>query len=176
MARSTARFTRGSHGSKRITEWGAFEVMGRVTALNATSIGTQSVGVVANERLTIVRLRGHGYIHLDAGAVEESAVVGIGLIIAPTEAFSAGVGSVPTPLTDMEAPWIWHDVFALGPAVIVADDGGDLSRNIQFTIDNKAMRKFRTDEELGFVFEVDVISGTPNVDMFVAARQLFKLT
>jgi len=176
VARPTHGFTRAAAGRKRLTEWGAFEVMGRIIALTGTSVGNQSVGVVANERLTIIRLRGHGFIHLDAGAVEESAVVGIGLIVAPTEAFTAGVGSLPTPLTDMEAPWIWHDVFAMGPAVIVGDDGGDLSRNVQFTIDNKAMRKLRTDEELGFVFEVDVISGTPNVDAFVAARQLFKLS
>jgi len=176
MARSTNRFPSRGHGPKRLTEWGAFEVRSRTIALTGTSIGNQSTGVIANERLTVIRLRGHGFIHLDAGAVEESLVVGIGLIIAPSEAFTAGVGSLPTPLADMDAPWIWHDIFPMGPAVIVADDGGDLSRNVQFTIDNKAMRKFRTGEELGFVVEADVVSGTPNVDVFVAARQLFKLT
>ncbi len=167
-----------SRGDKsRLTEWGAFEVMLRSVALTtAASLGNQSVGVVANERLTIVRLRGHGFVHLDAGALLDSAVVGIGLIVSPTEAFTAGVSSVPSPLTDMEAPWIWHEVFAMGPAVLATDDGADLSRNVQFTIDNKAMRKFRTDEELGFVVEADIITGSPTVDIFVAARQLFKLT
>jgi len=132
--------------------------------------------VIANERLTVVRLRGHGFIHLDAAAALDSMVVGVGLIIEATEAFTAGVGSVPTPLTDMDADWIWHDVFALGPAVAAADDGGDLSRNVQFSIDNKAMRKFRTGEELGFVIEGDIIAGSPTVDVFMAARQLYKLS
>ena len=168
---------RGSgRGTARLAEWGAFEVMTRAVALAGTSVGNQSTGVVANERLTIVRLRGHGFIHMDAGAALDSTVVGIGLIVAPTEAFSAGVGSVPTPLADMEAPWIWHDIFALGPAVVATDDGADLSRNVQFTIDNKAMRKFRADEELGFVIETDVLAGTPTVDVFAVARQLFKLS
>ncbi len=160
-----------------MTEWGAFEVMLRATAVSTTaSVGNQSVGAVAAERLTIIRLRGHGFIHMDAGAALDSMVIGLGLIVVPTEGFTAGVGSVPHPLTDMEAPWIWHDIFALGPAVLAADDGADLSRNVQFEIDNKAMRKFRTDEELGFVVEGDTIAGSPSADIFVVARQLFKLT
>ena len=175
MARAF-RSPRSGGGATCLTEWGAFEVMARAVALSGTSIGNQSTGVVALERLTIVRLRGHGFIHMDAGAALDSVVVGVGLIVSPIEAFSAGVGSVPTPLADMEAPWIWHDLFVLGPAVTATDDGGDLSRNVQFTIDNKAMRKFRANEELAFVMETDVLAGTPTVDVFMAARQLFKLS
>ncbi len=177
MARNTHFVSRGKGSTRRLTEWGSFEVMGRVLGLGtAASIGNQSTGVIALERLTIVRLRGHGILHLDAGAAFDSMVVGIGLIVAPTEAFTAGVASLPSPLTDMEAPWIWHDTFVLGPAIAATDDPGDLTRTVQFEIDNKSMRKFRTNEELGFVFEGDIVAGSPTFDAFVAARQLFKLT
>ena len=161
----------------RLTEWGAFEVAIRFVGLGTSATaGAQSVGAIAAERLTLIRLRGHGFFHLDAGAAADSMIVAIGLIIVPTEARTAGVGSVPTPLSDMEAPWIWHEIFTLGPAVSATDDGGDLSRNVQFAIDGKAMRKFRTDEELTFIAEAEIVAGSPTCDGAAVVRQLFKLT
>ena len=177
MARQHGFNPRGTGKTARLTEWGAFEVSFRfVNVGTATNVGAQAVGVVANERLTLIRLRGHGYIHMDSGAALDSMKVALGLIIVPTEARSAGVTALPTPLTDMEAPWIWHELFTLGPSVSATDDGGDLSRNVQFTIDNKSMRKFRTDEELTFVMESEIVSGSPTCDGAAIARQLFKLT
>ena len=176
MARTRTVVSRLGSSNRRLAEWGAFEAMFRAVALAGTSLGAQATAVLANERLTLIRLRGHGFIHMDAGAALDSTVVGVGLIIVPDEAFAAGVGSVPTPLADMDAEWVWHSVFALGPAVTATDDGGDLSRNVQFEIDSKAMRKFRTGQALCFVAETDVISGSPTVDVFMAARQLFKLS
>ena len=168
---------RGQVRTQRLTEWGGFEVFSRFLGVGtASTLGSQSTGAVAAERLTLIRLRGNGYVHMDAGAAGDSMLIGVGLIIAPTEAFTVGVSALPTPLTDMEAPWIWHEVLTLGPAVSATDDGGDLSRNVQFVIDNKAMRKFRTDEELGFVVEGEIIAGSPTVDGGLVARQLFKLT
>ena len=172
------RFPRhDTHGQRRLTEWGSFEAMIRAVGIgSAGSAGAQATGVTANERLTLVRLRGHGFIHMDAGAALDAIIVGIGLTIVDEEAFAAGVGSLPTPLTDMESDWVWHGVFALGPAVSATDDGGDLSRNVQFEIDSKAMRKIRTDQTLAFVTEGTVVAGTPTYDIFAVARQLYKLT
>ena len=164
-------------GPKRFTEWGSFIIDIRAVSLgNSTSLGNQSTGAVASERLTIVRMRGGGFVHLDAGAALDSMEVGLGLIVVPEEVAIAGVASAPTPLTDLDAPWLWVEVFQLGPAVSGTDDGGDISRNFRFEIDSKAMRKFRTDEELLFVAESAILAGSPTADVQAGVRALFKLT
>jgi len=141
-----------------------------------STLGDQATAVVALERLTLVRLRGSGFIHMDAAAALDSMIIACGIIIVSSEAFTAGVGSVPTPLSDMDRDWVWHSLFVLGPAVVATDDGGDISRNVRFEIDNKAMRKFRTDETLAFVAEGEIVAGAPTADIGMVARQLFKLS
>jgi len=143
----------------------------------AATLGNQATAVVALERLTLVRMRGSAFVHLDATSLQDSMIVALGIIIVSSEAFAAGVGSVPSPLTDMDRDWVWHSLFVLGPAVQAAgNEGNDISRNVRIDIDSKAMRKFRTDEALAFVGEGDIISGTPTADGGMAVRQLYKLT
>ncbi len=154
--------------------WGSVMVESRVVALGGGgSLGAVANGAVFTERVTIARIRGHGYIHLDAGAALDAYVMAVGLIIVKEEAFTVGgVGSMPIPFTDINQSWLWHGLFPLGPAVTATDDGGDMSRNVRFEIDSKAQRKVQAGDALAFVWEGRVSAGTPTADAFAATRHM----
>ena len=82
---------------------------------------------------------------------------------------------MPGPLTDANQSWVWHRMLTLGPAVTATDDGGDLSRNIQFEIDSKAQRKMQAEDTLAFVAEGIILAGTPTWDIMANARCMFLL-
>ena len=138
------------------------------------TLGATSVGITALDRITLARIRGRGFVHLDAGAALDSITVAIGLIVVKTEAFvTGGVTAMPGPLTDPEQSWVWHQLLPLGPAVSATDDGGDLSRNIQFEIDSKAQRKMQTEDTLAFVAEGAILAGSPTWDLQAHCRCMF---
>ena len=83
---------------------------------------------------------------------------------------------MPTPLSDPEASWLWHNIMVLGPAVSATDDGGDISRNYRAEIDTKAMRKVQIGNELAFVWEGQILAGSPTFDGHAAARLMALLT
>ena len=150
--------------------WSAFRLESKAITLSGASLGT-AAGLTATGRLTIARIRGTAFAHLDAGAVLDAALCGVGIIVVKEEAFTiGGVTAMPGPLTDIEQAWIWHHMFTLGPAVVAADDGSDISRNDRVVIDSKAQRKMQAGDTLAFVFEVAVIAGSPSVDVYAAAR------
>ena len=171
MARART-FTRGA---KRQAFWSPVMVETRVVALGAAaSLGATSVGETAQERLTLVRVRGEAFVTLDAGSVFDSMQVALGLIVVKTEAFVVGgAASMPGPITDIEQSWLWHHIFVMGPAVVAADDGADISRNVRVEIDGKAQRKMQAEETLAFVWEATILAGSPTIDGQAAVRSMF---
>ena len=137
------------------------------------TIGSTATAALVTQRSTMARLRGSGYVHLDAGAALDSITVAIGIIVVKAEAFTVGgVASMPGPLTDIEQAWVWHRLLALGPAVSATDDGGDLSRNIQFEIDSKAQRKVQAGDAIAFVAEGVILAGSPTWDIQAHVREM----
>ena len=142
-----------------------------ITQGAGSTIGSVAVGGTATTRVTIARLRGSCFAHLDSGAITEGALVGIGLILVKEEAFTVGgVASMPSPLSDANQSWLWHQVIVLGPSVSATDDGGDMSRNARILIDSKAQRKMQAGDTLAFVSEVEITAGSPTVDLQAAVR------
>ena len=178
MARSRSGSSRtfGHRTSpRRKTAWdngpGANASLG-ITSSTAGIIGSGSE--VLQDGVTLVRTR--GYVNLvqtlgDASLSGFTGAVGLGLVGKP--AFTAGVGSVPTPITEADwEGWIWHQLFDI--RVPVAAAVGDTGGNLRFEIDAKAMRKTGLQEVLYFAIEV---TETANAAMTVRAgsRMLFKL-
>jgi len=156
--------------------WSPARVETRAVGSAGATLGATAVGAAILERQTIVRIRGSAYCHMDAGAALDSMVVALGLILVKTEAFSiGGVTSMPGPLTDLEQSWIWHHLFVLGPAVVAADDGADISRNDRVSIDSKAMRKTQVGETLAFVWESVTLAGSPTFDGLATVRNMLLL-
>ena len=127
-----------------------------------------------------MRIRGEflAFLSLATDALDGfSGAVGIG--IATVTAITAGVASVPTPITEAESDnWLWHRFFALkagGPFITTADPGGNLSTQLRIEIDSKAMRK--NPLELALYAAVEVVEvGTATVSFHLDSRVLDKLS
>ncbi len=168
--------TRIRAGNRMQAAWSSVMVETRAVGSSGATLGATSVGETATGRLTIARVRGSAYCHLDAGAALDSMQVALGLIVVKEEAFTVGgVTAMPGPQTDIEQSWLWHHIFTLGPAVSATDDGGDISRNSRIVIDSKAQRKIQTGDTLAFVWESTVLAGTPTFDGQAAVRTMFLL-
>ncbi len=143
---------RGRTGRKTDYLWASFEdaVAGVDAAENVKSLGI--TGLTASDTQTVMRLRGKVGITLDATAVDESIVVVFGIIVVSAPAFSAGVASIPSPVTDTQGPWIWQGSMYVSAGAGAAIETDHLVDSIE--IDSKAMRHIKTSENLAIVAEV----------------------
>ncbi len=139
----------------------------------AFSAGTSALNMItsSNSTDTLMRIRGSLVASLDGTkASSELISVAIGAIVMP-EGQSTTV--VSSPITDIEAPWLFYERFVLGyeEAVIDVIDMAGLSV-FRKTIDVKAMRILRPDREVQLVLEQATINGALNINMSVDIRVL----
>ena len=178
MARSRSASSRtfGPRTSpRRKTAWdngpGANTLLG-ITSSTAGIVGSGSE--VLQDGVTLVRTRGYFNIVQtlgDASLAGYTGAIGLGLVGKP--AFTAGVGSVPTPITEADwEGWIWHQLFDL--RVPVAAAVGTVVDNLRFEIDAKAMRKTGLQEVFYFAIEVTEVANAA-ITVRAGSRMLFKL-
>ena len=124
------------------------------------------------EPSTIVRIRGDFAAYLvsaAAGADGFQGAVGIGMT--SLEAFNAGIGSVPTPITQVGwEGWLWHSFFGVhaGRGVSGPSDG------VHLIVDSKAMRKI--DDQMIVYAAADVFEvGAATMDVYLDSRMLVKV-
>ena len=173
-----ARHGGGSHRSeRRLFQWAEIDLRTEVESLAiTTSLGNVSGGLASTERLTWARMRGNALVRMVAAAASDSMIVGLGIVQVDNEAFAAGAASVPSPTDDLDASWIWHQLFVFGPAVdttALTDEGIQVQRA---EIDTKAMRKMGTNETLIFVWDGIRTAGSPTASGIASARCGFLLT
>ncbi len=156
---------------KRQTEW----VLGNFGS--ATSSATGSVlyptgfqPVVSG--LTIVRIRGELILSSLMNAATDSFQAAAGFIMVSDEAFAAGAASIPSPQSDADDDWIWHQWCSVQSGVLGAPGQGT---EFRFDIDNKAMRKFPGGKTLVGVLETFNEVGTVVIDTIINTRILVKL-
>ncbi len=147
-----ARRVRGQGGRDHDFEW--FNMADSLSNLDNAegSVIVGPTGLLASTALTIFRARGKILGILDTGAVDERVIVEIGLAVVGAPAFTAGVASLPTPVTEDQYPFFWRGQLAMssGAEAAVITDG--LFDRVE--IDSKAMRKMKPDEAIVLVFEV----------------------
>jgi len=171
MARARGHFP----APKRLTEWSGILLRSEVQGLAGTqSLGDSSQRAEATATNTLIRLRGTLYGHMVPDAASASMVVGCGLILASEDAFTAGAASVPSPIDDLDSPWIWNQVMVFGPSV-GTEVVNEMGVNFRAEIDNKAQRRVKPNESLGFVWDSITTAGSPQFDGNVAARFLILL-
>ncbi len=158
---------------RRRTEWFAGVGSQAATALSgvgSTLLGNSIVTTFGEE--TLVRTRGLlSIVMKTAASVGEGFLGAVGIGIVSTAALTAGVASVPTPVTEVSWDgWLWHTFFALHESL-----GGGGEHVLQIPIDSKAMRKLETDMSFYAVVEVGVEIGTATADVFLDTRMLAKL-
>jgi len=163
---------------KRVPQWSNIILLSRQLALDATQVvGTSAAGAGFSEKTTIIRVRGSATVAMDAGAIADSMVVGLGLLVVRNNAFTVGgASSMPSPIDDPEAQFLYHQLFSLGPSVSATDDASSIVNNARVEIDSKAMRKVSPDETLAFIWDATILAGTPTADVQAFARFLILQT
>jgi len=157
---------------------------GGVQTISTTASTLMGVGQLAGEDgLTVVRIRGELLLYLDsatAGVNGLHGAFGIGVIGAP--AFTAGVGSVPTPITEADwNGWMYYQNFAIMSAApldggVSADQDSINARSAvaRIQVDTKAMRKIGLNEIVFAAIDTTLV-GTASMRVFFNSRMLAKL-
>ena len=151
------------------------------TGFTVLTTGTVSTLTVVSEATlenvpspTLIRVHGEVFSHVTArGAAGDAAVLGMGMIAQSAAAIAAGVGSMPTPITDIGSPWLWHRM-QVHDANNAPPNGTDIGANVRTLVDNKSMRKFELNQGLQIVFQNTAIVGTLTLSIVFGLRFLFK--
>ncbi len=156
----------------RRTEWEAFDAP--FQAQGPFSLQFQIMGLNTEIDLeysepTLVRTRGNFNVYsLGLGGVVFGGFGAAGIILATTD--GNGNISVPSPLAQPDAEWIWFSYWSVRNTVVGDPIYGATHR---FEIDSRAMRKWSSEESLIFVMESDINSSSL-VGWDAAARFLLK--
>ena len=141
---------RGRSGSRGLKDWGGVNFGSTTVSLTQAQMGTSLLDV---EPVTLLRIRGNLLVKGTPNAVADDDVVGLGFIVATDNAVAAGGASLPGPILNPDAPWIWHQYVPLsaGSAGLLGDDIGSV---VRVDVDSKAMRKLGISEQLVLVAEI----------------------
>ena len=157
--------------NRRQTEWVKFTFGGSsISANGSVLLGTGFVATVSG--LTIIRLRGELLVTALMNAATDSMRIAMGMILVSDEAFAAGVASIPSPISDIDDDWMYHQFMLVQSGVLSGDGQGT---EFRFEVDNKAMRKFPGGKTLVAVMEAESEAGTVVVDVQFNLRGLIKL-
>ena len=173
--RGSSRQGRG--GIRRETDWGTGTGGTGVTSFTTSSSAFIGSGlIVTTPGVTLIRIRGILNCFLVGAPGTDGdgffGAFGIGLVEEP--AFTAGITSVPTPITDDGSEnWLYHKYVSVHHQDVSAT-GGHVTSDFMVEIDSKSMRKFPTTSRLYAAMEVVEI-GAATMDVFHDSRVLFKL-
>ena len=120
---------------------------------------------------TLLRTRGNVLIAAIPNAAADVAMLALGLIVVSDSAANAGGVSLPGPILDQEADWLWHQYVPLDAVDLISPDANSRAIIHRVEIDAKAMRKIAGDRVVVLMGEISA-SGFVTVDVFAACRFL----
>jgi len=165
---------------RRKTAWGigVGGATGEVTLSGVSSSLLGSGITPTSEGGTVVRIRGEFMAYLQSATAAGDGMRGaVGIGIAHLPAFTAGIASLPKPITDEDDEnWLWHYYFAFETAGATETWGTGPNTALRVAIDSKAMRKLPADDVLYAAIEIEVEEGTAVVRAFLNSRTLLKLS
>ena len=143
-----------------------------ITATGSTLIGA-GVAPLGAQELTVARIRGLLTANIFSTAANGDGFFGaFGIGKVPVTAFAAGIGSVPTPITEIDWDgWLYHTFIDVRRGAASLTNGMGFQR---VEIDSKAMRKLDSQEVIYGVLEVKEV-GTVEMRVFFNTRALFLL-
>ena len=145
--RSVARFVRPP---ARSSVWIGLSTNVTIVGGSAQLIGVFNAGALALRPFTIVRSRGIAHLFSDQAAVSESPRLFWGGMVVSDQASAAGVGSIPDPGTNTDAPWFIHEAASVN-FTFLSSVGVDANGGSQYLFDSKSMRKVGQNEDLALV-------------------------
>ena len=152
-------------------------------SVGTPTTGTSLVSTVVTEATlenvpnpTLIRIRGSALMYLTAvGASGAQTIVSMGIIIQSAAAVAAGVGSMPSPFTDIGSDWVWHQQVPLALRGTLGSDNEALGGHVaRIEVDNKAMRKIEPNQALVLIVENVALTSTATFQLTTAFRFLFK--
>jgi len=161
---------------RRLNDWGLGPGGTVVTTLAASGAQLVGGGIISTVGgITIVRIRGLAEVCLISSTSPGDGFFGaLGIGIASSAAFDAGIASLPTPITDAEYDgWLWFNFFSVHESS--ADEAGSGCSHYSAEIDTKAMRKIDGDIRIYAAVEVVEI-GTAIANLHLDSRALFKMS
>ncbi len=147
---------------------------GAVNTFLALSAGSSAQAYIgsATDTETLLRQRGQLLCYLDAAQAGSGAMVdvAIGTIVMPE---GQGTTVVSSPITDENAPWLYYERFVVGydeyVTDVVTNIGGPVFRA---TIDTKAMRILKPDQEVQLVVEQASLNAASPINIVLTDRVL----
>ncbi len=128
------------------------------------------------EQQTIVRLRGFAHFIVTAATNAGDGYIGAaGIALVNTDAFNAGVASIPGPQSDANwDSWMWHTFFDVRSITATIADGVNAAAVSQrVEVDSKSMRKWDAAETLVLIVE-GTENGTAVLQYAIDTRMLLK--
>ena len=144
-----------------------------VAATNTPSLGTFGLQTVV-AAATVVRTR--GYFNIATIAAGASSIIqgAFGLIFVSEDAFNAGIGSVPGPLTDDGEDWfVWEPIVLQNVSTDPHEVDGRTSQLTHF--DSRGMRKTKATQVIAVVLELIASATGQSIDMGYSFRDQVKL-
>ena len=147
-------FVRGASAikSRRMTQWFRSTDVTVYTSLGgATAIIDQELAGIT-EPIIAIWLRGQINVITDQEIATERPFGAVGACVVSDQALAAGVGSVPTPITDKDSDlWLMHQYFHA--PVTHLSSVGEARVDQTFAFDSKAVRKIPADSSIIWVVE-----------------------
>ncbi len=166
--------TRG-RGPRRETDWIALSpLVDTLDGSGTVLVSTANAALQALAPYTIVRTHLYWSFQSDQVIASEFFACAIGMAVVSSQSAAVGVGSIPTPLTDLGSDkWLLWD-FMTGAFNFQSAVGVDAQfESNHYRIDSKAMRKVEDGEASVLVLEAPAFSSGMTVT--TAGRQLIKL-
>ncbi len=161
MAHRRGAFRSNNRGSRRQSVWlDVPPTATTVTAAGGTIINSLTAAELARRPFTIVRVHMEYHIQSDQVAASEFGAVAAGFAVVTEEALAAGVGSVPTPVSDDDSDrWFLHK-YMMESFLFATSIGFDDNSGVGYTVESKAMRRVEFGDEVIHVIELaSAISG-----------------
>ena len=157
---------------RRTTFWNGaiFQALPSVAGVDSTvSTVLSEVTLETVPNATIIRCRGT-YGWTVAGA-DGSGVCALGIMLVNAPALAVGIGSLPTPITDIGSDWLWWDIFGWDN-VGTAGDGPVLAG--QRVIDSKAMRKVKLNQVLVMITQISGLGAAAGIATIAAGLRVLQ--
>ncbi len=154
MARRHTRFVRPPKSTKL---WLGGAIGLTTIAPGPVLVSTLNAAALALRPFTILRTRVLLYVESDQSAASERNQGVYSKTVVSEAAAAAGIGSIPTPITEPDASYFVYQPFAFN--FDLGDATGFIVTVQEYEIDSKAMRKVGNDDQLVGIVELQTSNG-----------------
>ncbi len=170
MARPHSRFQ--GRPARKI-DFKAWDSIPGLVAASTTDETIIAGGLFFTIPATILRWRGFGQVTMDVVGLTagDRVTVGMGIAIVSQDAFNAGAGSMPDPISEPEFPWIFmHEAQFTAEGAGAPAAWGPLSQ--RWGVDSKAMRKIKPGEAAVVILQTVGNAGAPGINIDIGQTRV----